>query len=198
MTLTRVATSTVPTPWGDFTCMAYRRSVDGVEHLAFTCGELASCVAPLVRAHSECLTGDVFGSRRCDCGPQLHQSLTAIRAEGRGVLLYLRGHEGRGIGIGEKIRAYALQETGIDTVDANVMLGHPVDARDYSDASAMLKDLGVSMVRLLTNNPDKTAALRRGGIEVVDRIPVLVAPTNDNAKYLSTKRDRLGHLLSQP
>ena len=191
----RVGTASVPTPWGSFTCVAYRRSSDGIEHVAFVRGNVSGEPAPLVRLHSECLTGDVFGSLRCDCGPQLHQAMEAIAAEGRGVLVYLRGHEGRGIGIGQKIRAYALQEDGADTVEANLMLGHPVDGRDYGDGARILADLDVRTVRLLTNNPAKADALEDHGVLVVTRVPALVPSTADNASYLSTKRERMGHLL---
>jgi GTP cyclohydrolase II len=188
--ITHVATATVPTKWAEFICHAYRRA-DGIEHLALVLGRLDG--APLVRVHSECLTGDVFASARCDCGAQRDLALERIASEGRGVLVYLRGQEGRGIGLGEKIRAYALQEAGYDTVDANLALGHPADARDYSDAADILGHLGVSSVRLLTNNPDKTDALRSRGIDVVRPEPIVIAPTAANATYLRTKRERMGH-----
>jgi GTP cyclohydrolase II len=186
-----VATATVPTRWGEFTCHAYRRP-DGVEHLALVLGRLDG--EPLVRVHSECLTGDVFASARCDCGAQRDLALELIAAEGNGALVYLRGQEGRGIGLGEKIRAYALQEAGYDTVDANLALGHPVDARDYADAADVLRHLGASSVRLLTNNPDKTAALTNSGIVVAAQVPIAIAPTAQNAAYLDTKRARMGHV----
>jgi GTP cyclohydrolase II len=147
-----------------------------------------------VRLHSECLTGDVFGSRRCDCGPQLDAALAAVAAAERGAILYLR-QEGRGIGLLAKLRAYALQEQGFDTVEANEQLGLPIDAREYATAAAILRDLGVTRLRLLTNNPDKIAGLLSAGLEGVERVPLLVAPAPDNARYLATKRDRLGHLL---
>ena len=187
-----VATATVPTRWGDFSCHAYRRS-DGIEHLALVLGDLDD--DPLVRVHSECLTGDVFASARCDCGAQRDLALELIAAEGRGALVYLRGQEGRGIGLGEKIRAYALQELGYDTVDANLELGHPVDSRDYSDAADILGHLGARSVRLLTNNPEKTAALSASAIAVAARVPLEIAPNARNAFYLDTKRERLGHGL---
>ena len=190
-----VATATVPTRWGDFTCHAYRRP-DGIEHLALVLGGLDD--DPLVRVHSECLTGDVFASARCDCGAQRDLALELIAAEGRGALVYLRGQEGRGIGLGEKIRAYALQELGYDTVDANLELGHPVDSRDYSDAADILCHLGVRSVRLLTNNPEKTAALSASAIAVAARVPLEIAPNARNAFYLDTKRERLGHGLGRP
>jgi GTP cyclohydrolase II len=187
-----IATATVPTRWGDFTCHAYRRP-DGIEHLALVLADLDP--NPLVRVHSECLTGDVFASSRCDCGAQRDLALELIAAEGRGALIYLRGQEGRGIGLGEKIRAYALQELGYDTVDANLALGHPVDSRDYADAADILCHLGVRSVRLLTNNPEKTAALTTNGITVASQVPIVIAPTSQNAFYLDTKRERMGHGL---
>ncbi len=195
--ITYIATATVPTKWGEFACHAYRRP-DGVEHLALVLGELGSAHpddGPLVRVHSECLTGDVFASNRCDCGEQRDLALERIAAEGRGALVYLRGQEGRGIGLGEKIRAYALQERGYDTVDANLALGHPADARDYADAADILRHLGVTSLRLLTNNPAKTDALADHGIEVAVRVPILTEPTQANAAYLDTKRERMGHGL---
>lgn len=188
--ITHVATATVPTRWGEFKCHAYRRP-DGIEHLALALGALDD--TPLVRVHSECLTGDVFASGRCDCGDQRDLALERIAADGRGALVYLRGQEGRGIGLGEKIRAYALQEVGYDTVDANLALGHPVDARDYSDAAEILRHLGITSIRLLTNNPAKTDALAAHGIEVTAREPIVIEPTATNAVYLRTKRERMGH-----
>lgn len=188
--ITHIATATVPTHWGEFTTHAYRRP-DGIEHLALVLGALGD--APLVRVHSECLTGDVFASARCDCGAQRDLALELIAAEGRGALIYLRGQEGRGIGLGEKIRAYALQEAGYDTVDANLALGHPADARDYSDAAEILGLLGVTSIRLLTNNPAKTDALTAHGIDVTMREPIIIEPTTASAAYLRTKRERMGH-----
>ena len=190
--ITHIAAATLPTRWGEFICHAYRRP-DGIEHLALVLGALDG--EPLVRVHSECLTGDVFASARCDCGAQRDLALELIASEGCGALVYLRGQEGRGIGLGEKIRAYALQERGYDTVDANLALGHPVDARDYADAADVLQHLGATSIRLLTNNPDKTEALASHGIAVASQVPILIAPTAHNAGYLDTKRERMGHSL---
>ncbi|WP_035056162.1 GTP cyclohydrolase II [Andreprevotia chitinilytica] len=184
----------LPTPHGVFTAHAYRALKDGVEHLAVTMGEPAG-EATLVRLHSECLTGDVFGSLRCDCGEQLALALESIAAEGRGVLLYLRGQEGRGIGLAHKIRAYALQDEGLDTVDANAALGLPIDSRSYEMAAAMLHDLGVTSVRLMSNNPKKIAALEAAGLKVAERVPHAVEANAENRYYLATKRKRMGHLL---
>ena len=192
--VSRVADARVPTEAGPFRCLAYDAA--DVTHLALVCGavaDLADGGDVLVRVHSECLTGDVFGSRRCDCGPQLDAALALIAAEGRGVVVYLCGHEGRGIGIAAKLRAYELQDQGFDTVDANVELGLPVDDRDYAAAATILADLGVGRVRLLTNNPRKVAALADRGIDVVARIPIVPAVHADNEAYLRTKAERLGH-----
>ncbi|MBE3549813.1 MAG: 3,4-dihydroxy-2-butanone 4-phosphate synthase [Brockia lithotrophica] len=193
----------LPSEYGAFRAVAYRESAIAFpapgncavrEHIALWKGEISSDRPILVRVHSECLTGDVFGSYRCDCGPQLETALARIEAEG-GILVYLR-QEGRGIGLYEKLRAYALQERGFDTVDANLVLGHPVDARDYDVAAAILHDLGVRRVRLLTNNPEKVEALRQFGIEVVERVPLEIPPREENRRYLEAKKHRLGHLLS--
>ncbi|MFF0205415.1 bifunctional 3,4-dihydroxy-2-butanone-4-phosphate synthase/GTP cyclohydrolase II [Streptomyces sp. NPDC005017] len=194
-TVRREAETRLPTAHGTFTAVGYRSTVDGVEHVALVHGDLGDGKDVLVRMHSECLTGDIFSSQRCDCGPQLDASLERIQAEGRGVVVYLRGHEGRGIGLMSKLRAYELQERGRDTLDANLELGLPADARDYGAGAQMLKDLGVVSVRLMTNNPDKTDALVRHGIEVTEREPMPVHAGEHNLRYLRTKRDRMGHDL---
>lgn len=188
------ARASLPTMHGTFEAVAFHDEA-GTEHLALVRGDLAAHDEVLVRVHSECLTGDVFGSRRCDCGPQLEQSLADVAAHGAGVVVYLRGHEGRGIGLVDKIRAYRLQEDGLDTHDANVELGHPADARDYSIAAQFLAELGIGRVRLLTNNPAKAAALEEAGI-VVNRASIEVGRTPENAAYLRTKRERFGHHLT--
>ncbi|MFD1662456.1 bifunctional 3,4-dihydroxy-2-butanone-4-phosphate synthase/GTP cyclohydrolase II [Streptomyces caeni] len=185
----------LPTAFGEFTAYGYRSTVDGVEHVALVHGEIGDGEDIVVRIHSECLTGDVLHSLRCDCGPQLEASLRRIQAEGRGVVVYLRGHEGRGIGLLSKLRAYELQERGRDTLDANLELGLPADARDYGAGAQILQDLGVRSVRLMTNNPDKTAALRRHGLKVTAREPMPVQAGEHNLRYLRTKRDRMGHDL---
>ena len=192
----RVVTTSLPTPWGSFDCHAYRSVLDGVEHLAFTLGDPGSAPAPLVRVHSECLTGDVFGSYRCDCGPQLQAAMKMVAEEGVGVIVYLRGHEGRGIGLGHKLRAYSLQDQGRDTVDANLELGLPVDSREYGIGAQILVDLGVSSLRLLTNNPAKYGGLKGFGLEVLERVPIEISPRPENIAYLRTKRDRMGHLIN--
>jgi len=192
----RVAVTALPTEFGLFTAYGYRNTVDEVEHVALVHGELGDGEDVLTRLHSECLTGDVLGSRRCDCGPQLQASMAAIIDEGRGVVVYLRGHEGRGIGLLHKLRAYALQDNGRDTVDANLDLGMPADARDYGTGAQVLDDLGVQSVRLLTNNPEKTAQLTRYGLRVAERVPVSVRPTEQNLRYLRTKAERMGHDLA--
>ena len=191
----RVAEARIPTQWGDFTCYAYESVLDGEQHLAMVRGAVQGEDDVLVRVHSECLTGDVFGSLRCDCGPQLDESLRLIAEEGMGVVVYLRGHEGRGIGIGHKLRAYALQEQGHDTVDANLALGMPVDSREYGIGSQILVDLGITTMRTLTNNPSKYGGLEGFGLEITERVPLLTRPNPENIAYLRTKRERMGHLL---
>ncbi|MFJ7047593.1 bifunctional 3,4-dihydroxy-2-butanone-4-phosphate synthase/GTP cyclohydrolase II [Streptomyces sp. NPDC101112] len=194
-TVKREAKTQLPTAFGDFTAYGYRSTVDGVEHVALVHGEIGDGEDVLVRVHSECLTGDVFHSLRCDCGPQLEISLERIATEGRGVVVYLRGHEGRGIGLLSKLRAYELQERGRDTLDANLELGLPADARDYGAGAQILRDLGVRSLRLLTNNPEKTDALVRHGLAVTGREPMPVRAGEHNLRYLRTKRDRMGHDL---
>ncbi|WP_234357277.1 bifunctional 3,4-dihydroxy-2-butanone-4-phosphate synthase/GTP cyclohydrolase II [Streptomyces sp. NBRC 110028] len=191
----REATTRLPTAFGDFQAYGYRATDDGVEHIALVQGDIGDGEDVLVRVHSECLTGDVFHSLRCDCGPQLHASLERVTAEGRGVVLYLRGHEGRGIGLLSKLRAYQLQELGRDTLDANLELGLPADARDYAAGAEILADLGVRSLRLMTNNPEKTTALVRHGLRVTGREPMPVQAGEHNLRYLRTKRDRMGHDL---
>ena len=191
----RVATSRLPTRHGEFTLYAYRQPSDGTEHAVLVRGEVAGQENVLVRLHSECLTGDVLGSLRCDCGPQLEMSLERIAAAGRGVLVYLRGHEGRGIGFSHKVRAYALQDEGLDTVDANVALGLPVDARSFDCAAEILKHLGVRSVHLLSNNPRKKDELVKAGVPVTRVVPVVPPHNHENVRYLNTKRTRMGHDL---
>jgi len=192
----RVAEARLPTVHGEFVVYAYRSAVDNIEHLAVVAGDLLAAGPVLVRLHSECLTGDVFGSLRCDCGPQLDLAMESIAAAERGVVVYLRGHEGRGIGLANKIRAYALQDTGRDTVDANSDLGLPIDARRFEPAAQILRDLGVTAVRLMSNNPRKVAALEGAGIIVTERVPIAIEPNIENRHYLHTKQLRMGHLLT--
>jgi 3,4-dihydroxy 2-butanone 4-phosphate synthase / GTP cyclohydrolase II len=191
----RVAEARMPTEDGLFRVYGYRALTDGAEQVALVYGDLGDGRDVLVRVHSECLTGDIFGSLRCDCGPQLHAALARVAAEGRGVVLYMRGHEGRGIGLLDKLRAYQLQDEGADTVDANLRLGLPADARDYGTGAQILYDLGVRTMRLLTNNPAKRAGLEGYGLEIVGREPLASRPHPENVRYLRTKRDRMGHLL---
>jgi 3,4-dihydroxy 2-butanone 4-phosphate synthase / GTP cyclohydrolase II len=191
----RVAVTTLPTAQGEFTAYGYRVAIDETEHIALVYGDVAGPEPVLARVHSECLTGDVFGSHRCDCGPQLDEALTRIAEEGRGVVVYLRGHEGRGIGLVAKLQAYALQDAGRDTVDANLDLGLPADARHYATATQILRDLGIERVRLMTNNPAKTTSLEDFGVPVAERIPLTPRPNGHNLAYLRTKRDRMGHEL---
>lgn len=194
----RQAETRLPTRHGDFTAIGYTITVDDSEHVALVYGDPAELTANgpvLTRVHSECLTGDVFGSSRCDCGPQLDEALARIVENGSGVVVYLRGHEGRGIGLVAKLQAYQLQDGGRDTVDANLDLGLPADARHYGAATQVLKDLGVEQVRLLTNNPDKVSSLEDYGIKVAERVPLTPHPNDHNISYLLTKRDRMGHEL---
>jgi 3,4-dihydroxy 2-butanone 4-phosphate synthase/GTP cyclohydrolase II len=191
----RVASTRLPTVHGTFAAHGFRNLVDDSEHIALVTGDIGDGEDVLVRMHSECLTGDVFGSRRCDCGDQLHAALDLIAARGRGVLVYLRGHEGRGIGLLHKLRAYTLQDDGHDTVDANLELGLPADARDYGTGAQILHELGIISVELITNNPEKRTALEGYGIDVRERIALPVAANDDNRSYLTTKRDRMGHHL---
>jgi 3,4-dihydroxy 2-butanone 4-phosphate synthase/GTP cyclohydrolase II len=190
----RRTTTQLPTKWGRFEVHGYAEPLTGVEHVAMTMGDVASCDAPLVRVHSECLTGEVLGSLRCDCRPQLELAMERIAAEGAGVLVYLRGHEGRGIGLIHKLRAYALQDKGADTLEANLRLGLPVDSRDYSVGAQILEDLGVRRMRLMTNNPKKYDGIHAFGLAIVERVPLVVRPGPDNADYLRAKNERMGHL----
>jgi 3,4-dihydroxy 2-butanone 4-phosphate synthase/GTP cyclohydrolase II len=193
VTLEAVADARLPTPFAEFRLRVYLAE-DGKEHLAMTLGDLAGEPPPLVRVHSECLTGEAFGSLKCECGPQLDAALERIRDDG-GVVVYLRGHEGRGIGLINKLRAYRLQEDGLDTLDANLTLGLPADSRDYGAATAILKDLGISSVRLLSNNPEKARQLRERGVTVTELVPLVVGVGEFNEAYLEAKRDRMGHSL---
>jgi 3,4-dihydroxy 2-butanone 4-phosphate synthase / GTP cyclohydrolase II len=190
-----VEATRVPTAYGDFNCYAYESLVDGEHHLALVKGAVQGEDNVLVRVHSECLTGDVFGSLRCDCGPQLDTALRMIAEDGLGVVVYLRGHEGRGIGIGHKLRAYNLQDQGRDTVDANLELGLPVDSREYGIGAQILVDLGITTMRIMTNNPAKYGGLEGFGLDIVERVPLESRPNPENIAYLRTKRERLGHLL---
>jgi 3,4-dihydroxy 2-butanone 4-phosphate synthase/GTP cyclohydrolase II len=191
----RVAEARIPTVHGEFRAIGFDSLLDGVEHIALVAGEIGDGTDVLVRVHSECLTGDVLGSLRCDCGPQLDAALAAVAAEGRGVVLYVRGHEGRGIGLMHKLQAYQLQDAGADTVDANLALGMPADARDYGTGAQILVDLGVRSMRLLTNNPAKRAGLEGYGLTITGRVPLPIRPNPENLRYLRTKRDRMGHDL---
>ncbi|HET9071911.1 MAG TPA: bifunctional 3,4-dihydroxy-2-butanone-4-phosphate synthase/GTP cyclohydrolase II [Acidimicrobiales bacterium] len=189
----RVSSARIPTDFGEFECFAYKSELDDITHIALVRGQPAGRDDVLVRVHSECLTGDVFGSRRCDCGNQLHEAMRMIDEEGLGVIVYLRGHEGRGIGIARKLDAYRLQDRGYDTVDANLHLGLPVDSREYGIGAQILVDLGITTMRLMTNNPAKRGGLEGYGLQIVERVPIVTEPTAENIRYLQTKRDRLGH-----
>ena len=191
----RIAEARIPTEWGDFTCYAYESLLDGEQHLAMVRGAVQGSDDVLVRVHSECLTGDVFGSLRCDCGLQLESAMQKVAEEELGVVVYLRGHEGRGIGIGNKLLAYGLQERGHDTVDANIELGLPVDSREYGIGAQILVDLGITTMRLMTNNQAKYGGLEGFGLEIVERVPIESKPNPENIAYLRTKRERMGHML---
>jgi 3,4-dihydroxy 2-butanone 4-phosphate synthase/GTP cyclohydrolase II len=191
----RASDARMPLDMGEFTMVGYRDLLDGREHVAAVLGDVRAHPSVLVRMHSECLTGDIFGSRRCDCGHQLDMALDMIAAEGAGVVVYLRGHEGRGIGLLEKLSAYRLQDAGLDTVEANLALGHAVDVRDYGIGAQILEDLGVDDLRLLTNNPDKRTGLEAHGRTVLECVPLRTEPTLENVSYLRTKRAKLGHML---
>jgi 3,4-dihydroxy 2-butanone 4-phosphate synthase/GTP cyclohydrolase II len=189
-----IETVKMPTDYGEFDLHLYRSKIDGQHHLALVCGDVADTKNVLVRVHSECLTGDVFGSRRCDCGPQLHQALRQISEAGAGVLVYMR-QEGRGIGLAPKIKAYKLQEQGYDTVEANQKLGYGMDLREYGLGAQILVDLGLKTIRLLTNNPRKVVGLEGYGLKIVEQVPIRSKPNPHNARYLETKRKKMGHLL---
>ena len=191
----RVEVVDMPTDYGDFRLHLYRTTLDDIHHVALVKGEIDPEAPTLVRVHSECLTGDIFGSRRCDCGSQLHAAMRQVEKEGRGVVLYMRGHEGRGIGLHGKIKAYRLQEQGLDTVEANLKLGFPMDLRDYGMGAQILHDLGVRKIRLMTNNPRKIVGLEGHNLTIVERVPVRSEPHSHNAQYLATKKKRMGHLL---
>ncbi|WP_321799088.1 GTP cyclohydrolase II [Caballeronia sp. J97] len=192
-----VATATIPTRYGTFDSYVYRVKHTDVEHIAFVMGDVSNGESVLTRLHSECVTGDVFGSYRCDCGEQLDLALRYIAAEDRGILLYLRGHEGRGIGLANKIRAYALQEQGLDTVDANLHLGLPDDAREYDSAAAILRSMNVKSVRLMSNNPSKFDTLLKHDIPVCERVALAIPMREENERYIKTKQARFGHYFDE-
>lgn len=190
-----ISKARIPTKYGEFTAHVYESNLDGIQHMAFVKGEVCGPSDVLVRVHSECLTGDVFGSKRCDCGFQLELAFEYIQKEDRGVIVYLRGHEGRGIGLGHKLRAYSLQDQGRDTVEANLELGFPVDSREYGIGAQILADLGITKIRLMTNNPAKYGGLDGYDLEIVERIPLIPKTTEENVDYLLTKKKKLGHML---
>jgi 3,4-dihydroxy 2-butanone 4-phosphate synthase / GTP cyclohydrolase II len=190
----RISEAKLPTDYGDFTIIAYATEIDDHTHLALIKGDIGGRKDVLVRVHSECLTGDVFGSRRCDCGPQLHNAMTMVEKEGVGVILYMR-QEGRGIGIGNKLKAYHLQEMGYDTVEANIKLGFPADLRDYGVGAQILVDLGLETIRLITNNPKKIVGLEGYGLKISGRVPMEIPPVDENLTYLTTKKEKMGHLI---
>jgi len=191
----RAATANLPTEFGAFHLVAYENQIDNQAHVALVRGDIGDGKDVLVRVHSKCLTGDVFHSARCDCGPQLDAAMRRISDEGLGAVVYLRGHEGRGIGLANKLRAYLLQEQGRDTVDANLELGHHSDSREYGVGAQILVDLGITTMRLLTNNPAKRGGLAGYGLEIVERVPLETTPNPENIEYLRTKRERMGHML---
>jgi 3,4-dihydroxy 2-butanone 4-phosphate synthase / GTP cyclohydrolase II len=194
--ITRTAAARVPTEWGEFRCYAFHSLIDGGDtHLAFVKGDVAGCADVLVRVHSECVTGDVFASVKCDCGAQLHEAMRRVAEADCGAVVYLRGHEGRGIGITHKLRAYELQDAGLDTVDANIELGLPVDSREYGIGAQILADLGLTSVRLLTNNPAKYGGLEGFGLTITERVPLHVDVHPEAQRYVDTKRERMGHLI---
>lgn len=193
--VTKQAEATLPTRWGEFDIAIYSSQIDGADYIAITKGDLDSCDAPLVRVHSGCVTGDVLGSLKCDCGQQLASAFERIAEEGCGVIVYIPSHEGRGIGLANKIKAYHLQDEGYDTVEANEVLGFPSDLRDYGSGAQVLSDLGITRMRLMTNNPAKYAALRGFGLDIVERVPLQMCPTEHNRRYLETKREKMGHLI---
>ncbi|CAM3792278.1 GTP cyclohydrolase II [Kibdelosporangium persicum] len=192
----RAAETRLPTRYGDFTAIGYQDPACAIEHMALVYGDITAR-DPLTRVHSECLTGDVFASTRCECGDQLSAAMKAIVADGAGIVIYLQGHEGRGIGLLAKLKAMRLQEDGLDTVDANVALGLPVDSRDYQAAADILQDLGVPAIRLLSNNPHKVESLSQYGIRISEQVPLLIDVNDDNLPYLKAKRERLDHYLPQ-
>ena len=193
----RFSSARIPTIYGEFSAHIYRSSLDDVEHLAFVFGEVNENEIPLVRVHSECLTGDVLGSLRCDCGSQLDLAMKLVAENGSGAIVYLRGHEGRGIGLGHKMRAYALQDEGMDTVDANVALGFAPDSREYGIGAQIIADLGIQKMRILTNNPAKYGGLQGYNLEIVERVPLISDSNPENVRYLQTKEERLGHLMDK-
>lgn len=193
--LSHTSSARLPTQFGEFDIHVFTDNRNGVEHVALTYGDIQGASDPLVRVHSECLTGDVFGSTRCDCGEQLHHAQRLIQETGQGLILYVKNHEGRGIGLANKMRAYALQDQGMDTVEANVALGLPVDARTYESAADMLRYFAINSIRLLSNNQEKRTALQTLGITIHQQVPLLTTPTPENLKYLQTKSVKLGHLI---
>ena len=193
----RFSSARIPTIYGEFSAHIYRSSLDDVEHLAFVFGDLNENEIPLVRVHSECLTGDVLGSLRCDCGSQLELAMKLVADNESGAIIYLRGHEGRGIGLGHKMRAYALQDEGMDTVDANVALGFAPDSREYGIGAQIIADLGIQKMRILTNNPAKYGGLQGYNLEIVERVPLISDSNPENVRYLQTKEERMGHLMDK-